>query len=249
MSNLSLALTFSLVILALLMSTKEKIGLEKDLIIASVRATIQLSVIGFILKYIFKLDNSLLTTGLLLLMVYSGSRVAAQRGQGIANSLAISFISILSGLVIVLSSLLFFGTIAYQPSTVIPISGMVVGNSMIAVGLVFNYLRTNFQNRKEEVEIKLCLGASPKEAALSIIRDSIRTAMLPTIDSMKTMGIVQLPGMMTGLILAGTSPEIAIKYQIMVVFMLSGAVAITSFLASFWGYKSFFTPLAQLKED
>ena len=89
-------------------------------------------------------------------------------------------------------------------------------------------------------------GARPREASRVLIRESIRTAMIPTIDSMKTLGIVQLPGMMTGLILAGTSPELAIKYQIMVMFMLTGAVTISGFVASFWAYRSFFTDKAQL---
>jgi putative ABC transport system permease protein len=70
--------------------------------------------------------------------------------------------------------------------------------------------------------------------------------MLPTVDSMKTVGIVQLPGMMTGLILAGTSPELAIKYQIMVVFMLTGAVAVSAFVASYFSYRGFFNKLARL---
>lgn len=73
--------------------------------------------------------------------------------------------------------------------------------------------------------------------------------MVPTIDSLKTLGIVQLPGMMTGLILAGTAPEVAIKYQIMVAFMLTGAVTISAFVASYWSYRSFFNDLAQLMEE
>ena len=101
--------------------------------------------------------------------------------------------------------------------------------------------------KKDEIETKLCLGASPYQAVKPIISDSIKTAMLPTVDSMKTLGIVQLPGMMTGLILAGIEPTNAIKYQVMVAFMLSGAVTITAFIASFWAYRVFFTDKAQLK--
>lgn len=249
MSNLSLVLTFSLVLIALALSYKEKLGLEKDMLIGSARAVIQLTVIGFILKFVFNLDNIVFTTIILLIMVYNASTVAAKRGAGIAQVLLISFVSILSGLVITLGGLVAFGAITYQPSQVIPISGMVVGNSMVATSLLFKSLLGNFQNKREEVEVKLCLGAAPKEASIHLIRDSIKTAMLPTFDSMKTLGIVQLPGMMTGLILAGVAPESAIKYQIMVAFMLAGAVTISSFVASYWAYRGFFTPLAQLKES
>lgn len=249
MSNLSLALTFSLVLIALVLSYKEKLGLEKDMLIGSARAVIQLTLIGFILKFIFNLDNLLFTTLILLIMVYNASTVAAKRGANIEKALLISFIAILSGLVVTLGSLIAFDAITYRPSQVIPISGMVVGNSMVAISLLFKTLLTNFQTKKEEVEVKLCLGAPPKEASIHLIRDSMKTAMLPTFDSMKTLGIVQLPGMMTGLILAGTAPELAIKYQIMVAFMLAGAVTISSFIASYWAYRSFFNALSQLKDS
>ncbi len=248
MSNISLALTFSLVLIALALSYKEKLGLEKDMLIGSLRAVVQLTFIGFILKFVFNLDNIIFTSLILIIMVYNASTVAAKRGAGIEQALLISFASILSGLVITLGGLLAFGAITYQPSQVIPISGMVVGNSMVATSLLFKTLLNHFQTKREEVEVKLCLGATSKEASRSLIRDSIKTAMLPTFDSMKTLGIVQLPGMMTGLILAGVAPEAAIKYQIMVAFMLAGAVSISSFVASYWAYRSFFTKLVQLKD-
>jgi putative ABC transport system permease protein len=248
MSNLSLILTFSLILLSLALSYKEKLGLEKDMLIASVRAVVQLTIIGFILKFVFALNNLFFTSIILLIMVYNASTVAAKRGEGIEKATLVSFTAIFSGLAITLGGLISFHAIPYEPSQVIPISGMVVGNSMVATSLLFKSILNNFKNKKEEIEVKLCLGASPKEASLNLIRDSIKTAMLPTFDSMKTLGIVQLPGMMTGLILAGVAPETAIKYQIMVAFMLAGAVSVSSFVASYWTYRSFFNKLAQLKE-
>ncbi|MEG6586734.1 ABC transporter permease [Dendrosporobacter sp. 1207_IL3150] len=248
MNDISLFLAYSLVIIAMLMSYKEKIGLEKDLFIGSIRAVIQLSAIGFVLKYVFNLDNAILTSIILVLMVFNASAVAAKRGSGIIQARKISFVSIMCGLVVTLGSLLLFNAISYKPSEVIPVSGMVVGNSMVAVGLLFKNLLGGFESKRDEIEVKLCLGAQPREAALTVIRDSIKTAMLPTVDSMKTLGIVQLPGMMTGLILAGVAPTEAIKYQIMVAFMLSGAVAITAAVASYWAYRGFFTNLAQLRD-
>lgn len=218
------------------------------MLIASARAVVQLTIIGFILKFVFALDNLFFTTIILLIMVYNASTVAAKRGEGVEKAILISFTAILSGLVVTLGVLIGCQAIPYEPSQVIPVSGMVVGNSMVAISLLFKSLLNNFQNKKEEVEVKLCLGAPPKEASINLIRDSIKTAMLPTFDSMKTLGIVQLPGMMTGLILAGVAPEAAIKYQIMVAFMLAGAVSVSSFVASYWAYRSFFNRMAQLKE-
>jgi putative ABC transport system permease protein len=243
---MALALTFSLVVIALLISYRQKLGMEKDMIIGSVRAVVQLTVVGFVLKFVFNIDNTLLTSIILILMVYNAAVVAAKRGAGIRSAKRISFGAILIGLVITLGCLLTFQAISFNPSEVIPISGMVVGNSMVALGLLYRNLISLFKDRREEVEVKLCLGAKPRESARTLIRESIRTAMIPTIDSMKTLGIVQLPGMMTGLILAGTPPEMAIKYQIMVMFMLTGAVTISGFIASFWAYRSFFNDREQL---
>lgn len=248
MNDLSLAMTFFLVLLAMYLSYKDKIGLEKEIIVGSIRAVVQLTIIGFVLTYVFEWNHVGVTTLILLTMVYNAAMVSAKRGKGIAQIKKISFVALLAGLVVTLGTLLIFGAVKYQPSEVIPVSGMVVGNSMIAAGLVFNHLQENFQRRREEVEIKLCLGASAKEASSSILRQTIKNAMQPSVDSMKTLGIVQLPGMMTGLILAGLSPVVAIKYQIMVAFMLVGAVAVTTFMATYWAYKNFFTELEQLRQ-
>ena len=249
MNNIVLAMTFSLVLVALVISYRGKLGLEKDMIIGSIRAVVQLAAVGFVLKFVFNMDNTPLTVVILLLMVYNASTVAAKRGAGIARIRRISFGAILVALIITLGSLLTFQAISFKPSEVIPVSGMVVGNSMVALSLLYRNLLGSFKDKREEVEVKLCLGATPREASRSLVRASIRTAMIPTIDSMKTLGIVQLPGMMTGLILAGTSPEIAIKYQIMVMFMLTGAVTISGFIASFWAYRGFFNEKAQLAGD
>ena len=157
MSNLSLILTFSLVLISLALSYKEKLGLEKDMLIASVRAVIQLTIIGFILKFVFNIASPWFTALILLIMVYNASTVAAKRGSGIKQAGIIAFVSILSGLAVTLGSLLAFGAISNQPSQVIPVSGMVVGNSMVATSLLFKSLLSNFQTKREEIEVKLCL--------------------------------------------------------------------------------------------
>ena len=227
MSELSLVLTYSLIIIAMILSYKGKVGLEKDLLIGSVRAVIQLSLIGVVLKYVFEIDNYFLTTVILIGMVYNATMVAAKRGGGLKKAKIISFVAILSGLVVTLGILLLVQAISYQPAQAIPVSGMVVGNSMVAMSLLLKNLQSSIKNSKDEIETKLCLGASPYQAVKPIISDSIKTAMLPTV--------------------AGIEPTNAIKYQVMVAFMLSGAVTITAFIASFWAYRVFFTDKAQLK--
>lgn len=123
---------------------------------------------------------------------------------------------------------------------------MIISNAMVALGLCYRQLISDFRNKREEVETKLSLGADILPSSVEIIRNAIRTGMQPTIDSAKTLGIVSLPGMMTGLILAGTSPVEAIKYQIMVTFMLLSTTAISSFIACYLSYRSFFNSRKQL---
>jgi putative ABC transport system permease protein len=179
-------------------------------------------------------------------MIYNAAYNAYKRSNKIKNALSISFVSIALGTFITLSILLISGAIKFEPYQIIPVSGMIISNSMVALGLCYRQMNMNFKNKREEVETKLSLGGDILPSSIEIIRDSIRTGMQPTIDSTKTLGIVSLPGMMSGLILAGTSPVNAIKYQIMVTFMLLSTTSIASFIACYLVYKSFFNERKQL---
>lgn len=246
MNTSSLLISSSLVLIALLFSYSQKLKLEKEIIISVIRAIVQLVIVGYLLNYIFGLKNPIFTTLLLLFMTFNAAYNAAKRGKAIKNGLLISFISIGAGTIITLSILVFSGAIKYEPYQIIPISGMIISNAMVALGLCYRQLTSNFKNKREEVETKLSLGADILPSSIEIIRDSIKTGMVPTIDSAKTLGIVSLPGMMTGLILAGTSPIEAIKYQIMVTFMLLSTTSISSFIACYLSYKNFFNKRKQL---
>ena len=108
-------------------------------------------------------------------------------------------------------------------------------------------MRTQYQQQEQQVNEMLALGATAAQASKGILRESIKTAMQPTIDSAKTVGLVALPGMMSGLIFAGVDPVYAIKYQIMVVFMLLSATSLGSVIAIYLSYRSYFTERLQLK--
>lgn len=246
MNTSSLLISSSLVLVALLFSYSQRLKLEKEIIISVIRAIVQLVAVGYLLGFIFGLKNPIFTTLLLLFMTFNAAYNAAKRGKEIQNGLLISFISISVGTIATLSILVFSGAIKYEPYQIIPVSGMIISNAMVALGLCYRQLTSNFKNKREEVETKLSLGADVLLSSIEIIRDSIKTGMLPTIDSAKTLGIVSLPGMMTGLILAGTSPVQAIKYQIMVTFMLLSTTSISSFIACYLSYKNFFNKRKQL---
>lgn len=242
----SLLISSSLVLVTLFFSYWQKLKLEKEIIIGVVRAVIQLVIVGYILDYIFGFKSPVFTTLLLLFMIFNASLNASKRGRVVKKGLIISFLSITFGTIVTLSILILSKTIQYEPYQVIPVSGMIIGNAMVALGLCYKQLGSDFKNKREEVETKLSLGADILPSSIEIIRSSIKTGMLPTIDSAKTLGIVSLPGMMTGLILAGTSPVEAIKYQLIVTFMLLSTTSISSFIACYLSYRSFFNSRKQL---
>ena len=242
----SLIIASSLVLISLFFSYYQKLNLEKETIIGVIRAIIQLTIVGYLLNFIFGLKNPFFTTLLLLFMTINAAYNASKRGKGIKNGFIISFIAIGIGAFITLFILVASGAIKYEPYQIIPIGGMIISNAMVAIGLCYKQLLSNFKNKREEVETKLALGADILPSSIEIIRDAIKTGMLPTIDSMKTLGIVALPGMMTGLILAGTSPIEAVKFQILVTFMMLSTTSIASFLACYLAYKGFFNGRKQL---
>ncbi|HHV42180.1 MAG TPA: iron export ABC transporter permease subunit FetB [Clostridiaceae bacterium] len=246
MNIVSLLISSSLVLVTLFFSYWQKLKLEKEIIIGVVRAVIQLVIVGYILEYIFGYENPAFTTLLLLFMIFNAAYNASKRGREVKNALPISFLSIIVGTTVTLLVLVLSKTIRYEPYQIIPVSGMIIGNSMVALGLCYKQIAADFKNKREEVETKLSLGADILPSSIEIIRNSIKTGMLPTIDSAKTLGIVSLPGMMTGLILAGTPPLEAIKYQIMVTFMLLSTTSISSFIACYLSYRSFFNKRKQL---
>lgn len=246
-TNESLALALILVVVALLVSKKEKLGLEKDIIWSVARAIVQLVIVGYVLKYIFALNNGWLTVLMVLFICVNAALNAKKRSRNIDNGFVISFIAISVGTTLTLVVLLLSRSIEFLPMQVIPISGMIAGNAMVAVGLCYSNLNQRFIDNQQKILEMLSLGASAKMASGSIIRDSIRAAMIPTVDAAKTVGLVSLPGMMSGLIFAGIDPVKAIKYQIMVTFMLLATASLSTIIAGYLSYRRFYNERAQLR--
>jgi len=246
-TNESLALALILVVVALLVSKKEKLGLEKDIIWSIARAIVQLVVVGYVLKYIFDLDNGWLTVSMVLFICLNAALNAKKRSRNIDNGFTISFIAITLSTALTLVVLISSRAIEFLPMQVIPISGMIAGNAMVAVGLCYSNLNQRFMDNQQKILEMLSLGASTKLASGSLIRDSIRAAMIPTVDAAKTVGLVSLPGMMSGMIFAGIDPVKAIKYQIMVTFMLLGTASVSTIIAGYLAYRRFYNERAQLR--
>ncbi|MDO6354655.1 iron export ABC transporter permease subunit FetB [Caloramator sp. CAR-1] len=242
------------IVILLLIVRKRGIKREKEIVISSIRMTLQLIIMGFVLVYIINNPNPLFTLLILIFMeifsiynIYKRSKV--ELNFKIKKVVAISMV------IGSLLSLLYFLFVIirispwYDPRYFIPIAGMLIGNSMTGVALGVNRLVDDIKKRKDEIEMALMLGATPKMAVKEIIDNTFDSAILPTINSMVGMGIVFLPGMMTGQILSGTSPLTAIKYQIAIMLGILGCVAITVIMFLQLGYKTYFNEEAQLIID
>ncbi len=224
---------------------------EKEILISSVRMTLQLILTGYILVYLFNTSSPYYTIFILVIMeifaVYtiikrSKSKLSPKLKQIIGFSMVIGTVSCLFYFLFIVVHI----SPWYDARYFIPIAGMLIGNSMTGISLGVSRLMDGMQTQKSLVEGALMLGATPKAASKQIVDNAFDSAILPTINSMVGMGIVFLPGMMTGQILSGTSPITAIEYQIAIMLGILGSVTLTVILFLQLGYKTFFNEQSQL---
>ena len=233
-----------------LVSYWQGLGLERDIAVGTVRTFVQLLTVGFVLQRLFDASRWYWVVVALAIMTTVAGYNAMKRQSGAKQGLfAVMTAAIVTGGVITL--ILVIGVVLrvrpwYQPQYVIPIAGMIIGNSMTGAALVVNRFNSELTLRRSEVEASLALGATAREAAAGALRESLRAAMMPTINSMMTVGLVQLPGMMTGQIISGVSPLDAVRYQVVVMLMIAAATAVTAMTAAFGTLGVFFTPAQQL---
>lgn len=248
-----LLLAYGFLVLLLLLVKSQGIGKEREIFFSALRMTVQLMIMGYVLIYIFDQNHLLLTLLVFLFMEIFAIRNIYRRVQyPIKNKLRqVIVFSMVAGTTFTLFYFLFLVLSIepwYHARYFVPIAGMVIGNSMTGISLGVERLVGEMKSKKHLVEGALMLGATPKEATLNIVRDTFTSAIMPTINSMMGMGIVFLPGMMTGQILSGVSPVIAIEYQIAIMMGILGSVSITVFLFTRLGYLSFFNRYHQLEE-
>ncbi len=242
-------------VLILILIVKLKgIPREKEILISSVRMTLQLVLTGYILVYVFDTPSPWYTILILVAMETFAISTIIKRSKS-KLSFKLKQIIALAMVVGTVSCLLYFLFIViqispwYNPRYFIPIAGMLIGNSMTGVSLAVMRLTDGMNTNRALVEGALILGAKPKVAARKIVNDTFDSAILPTINSMIGMGIVFLPGMMSGQILSGISPVTAIAYQIAIMLGILGSVSLTVVLFVQLGYKTFFNDQSQLIID
>ena len=239
-------LSIAFILIAAAVSRWQESDLEKDLVIATFRSFIQLIAIGYVLELVFNYDNPLFTVTILIIMMLIAGRTTASRAKKTPNPQMIALLSIGIGSVLTLMILIVLGVFRFVPQDIIPIGGMIIGNSMTTATLVITRLTSDFYDQRNMIESKLALGATSRQASLSQFQRTIKSAMSPIIDTTKTVGLIKLPGAMTGMILAGASPLEAVQLQIIVMYMLVGSATFTGLIAAYLTYRQFFTPTHQL---
>lgn len=246
MSYVALSFSLIFVLIPFFLSNILKLNLEKDIFIATIRSIVQLFIVGYLLTFVFESDHIIYTLLMIALMIGAATQNARKKGvaiEGITWKLIVNFtfVEILSQ-----GILLGLHIIPMEPSYIIPISGMVLGNSMVLSILFLNRFTAEVEARQEEIELILSLGGTPKQAIHHSLISSIKASMIPTIESQKTIGLVQLPGMMSGQIIAGAPPLQAVQFQLLIIFLLLCTASLTSIILGFLSYPTLFNKQMQL---
>ena len=235
LSPQDLALASGLVLALAALSWRLRLQIHGQLLVAALRTVIQLSLVGLVLKALFNdLHPAFLIPVSLLMLLAAGREVIARQSQRIQGGFVIggaamfvsSFsITLLALLVVVQPSPW------YQPQYAIPLLGMMLGNTMTGITVGMERLSSSLKRERDVIEQRLMLGESAQAALQKPLREAARAGMIPIINSMAAAGIVSLPGMMTGQILAGSPPLAAVSYQILIMFMVSSGTGFGTLLA------------------
>lgn len=243
LSIFQFSLIYLLLIIVLLIMRKSKVNQTKLLLVASLRMSVQLVIVGYILQYMFSNPKPIFTVIFLVLMIiFSINRVIKSRKDLNHNfKIAIGASLTFSGVFV----LFFFVAIVinksiFNPQYTIPLAGMIIGNAMTGINIGIKAFMDSIDKEKNKINTLLNLGVEPKDILKPFANNALETALIPTLNSMLGMGIIFLPGMMTGQILSGTVPTTAIMYQIAIMIAICTSVCITVFLSLNLGYKSLY---------
>lgn len=248
MANESLLLAYSLILIAVIISWYNHLKMEREIVTSSLRATLQLIAVGFILEAVLEVKNPVILFLVLFFMCAVAAVISGNRGKDIPRSRWVAFTGIAAGSLVTFALLYSVGVIQPEARFAIPLGGMIIGNAMKASSLTLNRLTAELGHQRARIENLLALGATARQAAMGAVRQSVRAAMIPTVDTMKTVGLVHLPGIMTGYIIAGGSPLTAVKFQLAVIYMLAGATGITCLTVGLIAYTMCFTRDLQLMD-
>lgn len=255
LTPLNLSMAAGLVILLAGLSLWMQLGVQYQVLIAAARTVVQLLLIGLVLETLFSSVNLWLMAGLSLLMLLVAGREVMMRqrhrlkgawgfGIGTGSMFLSSFVITVMALNVIVNVEPW-----YTPQYAIPLLGMMLGNTMTGIAIGLDRLTSATRDQARVIEARLMLGHHWCDAIASIRRDSIRSGMIPMINAMAAAGIVSLPGMMTGQILAGSPPIEAVKYQILIMFLITAGSGFGTLMAVWLASKRLFDKRERLRLD
>jgi len=248
---LQLGLCLLFILIAGAASLALRLGLHRDLAWGTLRTFSQLFLLGLVLRYVFRVDVWWPVILIFWVMIFFAVYIIRGRiKEKAVRYWDTTFFSMF--LSYTLMTILVTGVIVqvkpwYDPRYFLPLGGMVIGNSMNAIAVSLDRLFGDLRSCRREIEMKLSLGATWREAVAVIVANAVKAGMIPSINAMMGVGIVFIPGMMTGQILAGADVLIAVKYQIMIMLMLVGSTATGSVLVVFLTLRRCFTRAGTLR--
>lgn len=242
------AAALALVAVAAAVSLWRRVELENDLGVAVLRSFLQLTAVGYVIQAIFDSDSLWLVAALLAVMVGVGTWTARGRAREVPEATVPIAIGLAVAAATTVGLVVALGVFDPEPRYLVPVGGMVIGNAMTAAAVALNRLADEVESQARMIEAALALGATARQATSSLAARSLRSGMIPVIDQTKTTGVVAFPGAMVGMLLAGAEPVDAVRLQLVLLWVLMGAVALSAVIAVSLGYRGFFTDAHQLRD-
>ena len=245
-----LAIATSLILISGLISILLRLGLERRLALASIRTVVQLLLVGKVLEWIFAPGRAwYIVLALMAGMTLIAGGAAVGRTERPYRGIWLDSVVSMWASSWLIAAVAPFGVVQIQqagqswcqPQYAIPLLGMILGNTLNGISLGMDRLGNELASKRDQVETLLALGATRWEAARASIQQAVRTGMIPTINSMMIVGLVSLPGMMTGQLLSGTLPVQAVMYQIVIMFLLAAGTSLGTVSVVLLGYRRLFT--------
>jgi putative ABC transport system permease protein len=236
-----------LVGMAFFLVMREHLGLGREVIVASVRAAVQLVAVGALLLVLFKHTGLPGALAWVSAMVLLAGRVAGRRAKGLPRATWVATLAVAVGTTATLGLLIVGHVISSSGRVVVPVGGMVVTGAMQGASLTLQRMRDEAVTGRRAVEARLALGLASSAAFAPHLRTSLRTALIPAIDGTKVVGLISLPGATVGLLLAGVNPLTAIRYQVVVMYMLLGAAAVAAVVAGRLAVRTMFDDAHRLR--
>ena len=237
-----------LVAVALVVSLWQRVELEREIGVAVVRSFVQLTAIGYVIKLIFDRDELGLVVALIAAMVVFGAITAAARARSVPGAFWALLLALALAGSATLGLVVALGVFPARPRYLVPVGGMVIGNAMTAAAVALNRFGDDVADNRREIEATLALGATGRQAIGPLARRSLRSGVIPLVDSTKTTGLIFFPGTMVGMLLAGAAPIDAVRLQLALLYVLLGGVSIAALVAVLLAQRAFFTPAHQLRE-